>query len=117
MVFHDTRFVRGFIWCRKFTAQHMNYGEIGEYGVIPQILVGGLMVSSSICLIKGRRISRDVLEGALWLALLGSLGWVTAQEPDFRNILALAMLQLWIPLGLLIYGVRKNTVRSFVNGT
>ena len=98
-------------------AQHMNYGEISEYGVILQILVGGLMASSSICLIKGRRMARDVLEGALWLALLGSLGWVTAQEHDFRNILALAMLQLWIPLGLLIYGVRKKTVRLFVNGT
>jgi hypothetical protein len=98
-------------------AQYINYGAISEYGAILQILVGGLMVSSSIYLIKGRRIARGLLEVTLWLALLGSLGWVAAQESDFRNTLAIAMLQLWIPLGLLIYGVRKNTVRSFVNGT
>ena len=98
-------------------AQYLNYGGIDEHSVLLQILAGGLMVVSSFYLMKGKRVAREVLEGTLWLALLGSVAWVAAQEAGFRNMLAIAMLQLWIPLGLLIYGVRKSTVRAYVNGT
>lgn len=97
-------------------AQYINYGGISEYGAILQVLMGGLMVGSSVYLMKGRRMARQALEGALWLALLGSLGWVAAQDAGFQSTLAVTMLQLWIPLGLLIYGVRMNAVRAFVDG-
>ena len=98
-------------------AQYLNYGGMSEYIVILQIVVGVVVLASSIYFMKGSRNARVILEGTLWLMLFGSIGWVAAQEAGFRNSLAIAMLQIWVPLGLLIYGTRRSTVRAYANGT
>ena len=101
----------------NIVAQYVNYGGISEYSVIFQIVLGVVVLVSSIYFMKGNRKSRIILESALWLILFGSLAWVAAQETEFRNSLAIAMLQIWIPLGLLIYGIRSNTIRAYASGT
>ncbi len=98
-------------------AQYLNYGGISEYIVMLQILIGVVILISSIFFIKGNRKARGILEGALWLMFFGSVGWVVTQEAGFRNSLAIAMLQIWVPLGLLIYGTRSGTIRAYANGT
>lgn len=101
----------------NMVAQSLNYGGVYEYDAILQTLAGIIMLVSSVYFMKGNRKARQALEASLWFGLLVSVSTVTTIEPNNRATFAIAMLQIWIPMALLIYGVRNRVTRSYVNGT
>jgi len=99
----------------NLVAQQLNYGGIYEYGAAFQVSLGIVMFGSSVYLLKGNKKARDILEICLWLLIASTLVVLKEFDLEFLRFAVIAGLQFWIPLGLLIYGIRKKSIRNYVN--
>ena len=98
-------------------AQLVNYNDIIDYLPIPQLLLSVIIIVSSIYLLRQLQFARILLESCLWAYLLFTVIFIVSWNKEILKYEILAMLQLWIPIALLIWGLRTKKVLMYVNST